>query len=84
MVKVKKDQDGVNGCCGCVWAAITSGELYQNSNLPLLRLFLKSNGWRQGFTKLIKKMMAGCNKILDRTSTGTVFLCSNYLIMDAY
>jgi hypothetical protein len=65
VVKVKKDQDGVDGSVD-VWAAITSGEKYQDSNPPLLRISTKkSNGWRQGFTNLIEKMMAGCNKILD-------------------
>lgn len=36
-MKVRKDEDGVDGSVD-VWAAITSGEKYQDSNLPLLRI----------------------------------------------
>ena len=79
MVKVKRDEHGVDGSVD-VWAAITSGEKYQDSNLPLLRISAKVK-WleeRQGFTKSMEKMIAGCNKILDQTSTRKVFLYSNY------
>jgi hypothetical protein len=73
-MKMKKDEGDVDR--SVVWAAITSGEKYQDSNLPLLRIFNRSQ--MAGETRNQKIVMAGCNRILGRVSTGTGLYCPNY------
>ena len=82
MVKVKKDEDDVDGSVDVCGPRLPQARNTKIANLPLLRISTKVK-WleRQGFTSFIKKMMAGCSETLDQTSAGTVTWGS---IMDAY
>jgi hypothetical protein len=67
-----------------VWAAITSGEKYQDSNLPLLRILKQGRRLGEpGFTGLINENEEGGSNN-DRQALEGIYLRKlNFLIKDA-